>query len=70
MTSPKRDLDRIAWLDGVDVTHLAGGYEDALEKLIEAKLAVEQEPSISNCRTYVQAHDAFWALITDVARAA
>jgi hypothetical protein len=70
MTTPEHDLDRIAWLEGVDVTHMTGGYEAALEKLIEAKLAVEQERSITNCRAYVAAHDGFWALVENVARAA
>ena len=72
MTTPEHDLDRIAWLDaiGVDATHMPGTYAAALERLIEAKLAVEQEPNIGNCRAYVLAHDGFWALLQNVARAA
>lgn len=62
MTTPEHDLDRIAWLEAVGV--------EALDRLIEAKLAVEQQPNIGNCRAYVQAHDGFWALIGQVARAA
>ncbi len=69
MTTPEHDLDRIAWLEavGVDATRLTGNYQEALDRLIEAKLAVEQQPNIGN---YVQAHDGFWALIGQVARAA
>ena len=72
MTTPEHDLDRIAWLEavGVDATRLTGNYQEALDRLIEAKLAVEQQPYIGNCRAYVQAHDGFWALIGQVARAA
>lgn len=68
MTTPEHDLDRIAWLEavGVDATRLTGNYQEALDRLIEAKLAVD----IGNCRAYVQAHDGFWALIGQVARAA
>ena len=72
MTSTKHDLDREMWFQavGVDATRLTGKYDTALEQLIEAKLAVEQQPSIGNCRAYVQAHDGFWAMLQEAARAA
>lgn len=68
MTTPEHDLDRIAWLEavGVDATRLTGNYQEVLDRL----MAVEQQPNIGNCRAYVQAHDGFWALIGQVARAA
>jgi hypothetical protein len=63
MTSIKERLDYLEALQGVDVTDELGKHSKALERLREARAAVEDDPSIDRCREYVAAHDAFWAII-------
>jgi hypothetical protein len=63
MTSLTDRLDYLEALQGVDVTDELGRHGKALERLREARAAVEDDPSIDRCREYVAAHDAFWALI-------
>ncbi len=63
MTSITDRLDYLEALQGVDVTHELGRYGVALERLREARAAVEDMATIDRCREYVAAHDAFWALI-------
>jgi hypothetical protein len=66
MTSIKERLDYLEALQGVDVTDELGKHAGALERLREARAAVEDDPSIDRCREYVAAHDAFWAIIKAV----
>jgi hypothetical protein len=66
MSSIKERLDYLDALQGVDVTDSLGRHAKALERLREARAAVEDDPSIDRCREYVAAHDAFWALIKAV----
>jgi hypothetical protein len=66
MASIKDRLDYLEALQGVDVTDELGRHAGALERLREARAAVEDDPSIDRCREYVAAHDAFWALIKAV----
>jgi hypothetical protein len=63
MTSITERLDYLEALKGVDVTDELGKHGKALERLREARAAVEDDPSIDRCREYVAAHDAFWAII-------
>lgn len=71
MTPDKRPDEQFrAALDGVDVTSHVGRFDVALDRLIEAKAAVEGNPNIGNCREYVAAHDAFWAMIQVAGKAA
>ncbi len=63
MTSLTDRLDYLEALQGVDVTDELGRHGKALERLREARAAVEDDPSIDRCREYVAAHDTFWALI-------
>lgn len=63
MTSIKDRLDYLEAQQGVDVTDQLGRYGQALERLREARAAVEDNPSIERCREYVAAHDAFWAMM-------
>jgi hypothetical protein len=66
MTSIKERLDYLEALQGVDVTDELGKHSKALERLREARAAVEDDPSIDRCREYVAAHDAFWRAIKAV----
>jgi hypothetical protein len=66
MTSITDRLDYLEALQGIDVTDELGRHRDALERLREARAAVEDDPSIDRCREYVAAHDAFWRAIKAV----
>lgn len=68
MTSPKHNLDRIEREAGVDVTRIVGKYERAVERLREAKAAVEDIQSIERCREYVAAYDAVFDLAGDAVK--
>lgn len=63
MTTIVERLDYFEALQAVDVTDELGRHAEALERLREARAAVEDDPSIDRCREYVAAHDAFWAAI-------
>lgn len=66
MTDLQDRLDRAEALQGVDVTQLLGREDRALDRLVAAKAAVEGNPSLANCREYVNAHDAFWGLMMEI----
>lgn len=70
MAPVRQESDHTERQCGVDATHLTGAMDAALDRLIEARAAVEDAPNIGRCREYVAAHDAFWVLVKDVARAA
>jgi hypothetical protein len=68
MTSIKHNLDRLEREAGVDATRLVGKYEIAVERLREAKAAVEDVQTIDRCREYVAAYDAVFALAGDAVK--
>lgn len=74
MTDLQARLDRAEALQGVDVTDRVGRHGEALERLREARAALDDEITIDRCREYVAAHDAFWALVnaspSDIGQAA
>jgi hypothetical protein len=63
MSSIKRNLDRIERQSGVDVSRSLGKYAGAVERLREAKAALEDVQSIDRAREYVTAYDELQALI-------
>lgn len=68
MSTIKHNLDRIEREAGVDVTPQVGRYERAVERLREAKAAVQDQQSVDRCREYVAAYDALHALVGEAIR--
>jgi hypothetical protein len=62
MTLTER-LDYLEAIQGVDVTDQIGRHGKALDRLREARAALDDKITIDRCREYVAAHDAFWALL-------
>jgi hypothetical protein len=63
MTSISQNLDRIERESGVDVSRSLGQYAGAVERLREAKAALEDTQSIDRAREYVTAYDDLQALV-------
>jgi hypothetical protein len=63
MSSIAHNLDRIERQGGVDVSRSLGKYAVAVERLREAKAALEDVQSIDRAREYVTAYDELQAMI-------
>lgn len=63
MSSITRNLDRIVRESGVDVSRSLGKYAGAVERLREAKAALEDVQSIDRAREYVAAYDGLQEMV-------
>jgi hypothetical protein len=63
MPTIAHNLDRIERESGVDVSRSLGKYAGAVERLREAKAALEDIQSIDRAREYVAAYDGLQELV-------
>lgn len=68
MSSINRNLDRIEREGGVDVSRSVGRYASSVERLREAKAAIEDVQNIARAREYVAAYDDLQALVGDAVK--